>query len=63
MALHLGVTRGQHVGYLTIVYFVERKHCYKLIATQIPHDDGLAPIPFTRRKCLSFRKSNLRRIP
>jgi hypothetical protein len=27
---------------------LDRKYDYKSAATQIPHDDGLAPIPYTK---------------
>ena len=42
LPVSLGMTR--RVG------FLDQYHCYKSVATQIPHDAGLAPIPDTGQK-------------
>ena len=46
------MTCGQHFSLPVVVGFPDRDHRYKSVATQIPHDVGLAPIPDTRQKNL-----------
>ena len=45
-----------------VVGLLERDLCYKSVATQIPQDVGLVPIPYTARKILLHRRSNHRRF-
>ena len=46
-----------------VVGFLYQDYYCKSIATQIPHNGLLVPIPYTSRKCLHQRVSNPRCIP
>ena len=46
----LGMTCDQHLVSTAVIDFLERNYRYKSIANQIPHDAGLATVPYTGRK-------------
>ena len=48
----LGQTCGQNVEPKPTDVPLDRNFRYKSVNTQIPHDDGLASIPYTGRKLL-----------
>ena len=52
---YIGMTYDQHV----VVGFPDQDYRYKSVAIEIPHDSGLAPIPYTGRKFLYHWGSNL----
>jgi hypothetical protein len=45
---------GQHIESLEVC-FLDWNYHYKLVATQIPHDVGLAPIIYTDQKLFPTR--------
>ena len=47
-----GVAVVSTLNHPAVVDFVERNYRYKSVTTQIPHDAGLVPIPFTGRRFL-----------
>jgi hypothetical protein len=46
-----------------IVGFLDWDYCYTSVANQIPHESGLAQIPYTDKKYLPHWKSNQCCIP
>ena len=48
----LWVACGQHVNFLVLVDYLNQDQLYESVATQIPHDAGLALIPYTDQKLL-----------
>ena len=50
----LEVTCGQHVESPVVFHCLDRNCCYKLVATQISRDCGLASIPYTGQKFFFF---------
>ena len=54
----LGVTCGQQVELPAVIGFLDLDYRFISEATQIPHDGGLGPLPYTGRKFFFYRGSN-----